>query len=175
MFLGSCGASYSIATVHVNSLAMDKQCYCESMKVDRKSLLLQLIKTRFEGNQAAFARAIKKSPNQVNQWLTGYRSVGDGAARNIENMLGIGNLWMDGKEPGAPSIVAAPPLPLEEQVARLLAGMPDYYAEAWISKVKGHADMQRAEKRAAQEVSQQREKDCESAHDPTIDKRRASR
>lgn len=149
------------------------------MNVDRKSLVQNLINTRFDGNQAAFARAIKRSPNQVNQWLTGYRSVGDGAARNIENMLGLGNLWLDGKESAAqPQLAAVQPAPLEEQVVNLLAEMPSYYADAWLDKVKGHAAMQRAEKRAAQEASRQQEIDRRGEiqpHDPHLERRRASR
>lgn len=116
MFLSSCSAFYSNATALVNSLATDKQCYRYAMNIDRKLLIREIIQTRFEGNQAAFARAIKKSPNQVNQWLTGYRSVGDGAARNIENMLKLGNLWMDGKEPAAQSAAAPPGQPVRDPI-----------------------------------------------------------
>lgn len=142
------------------------------MNADRKFLVQELIKTRFAGNQAAFARAIKKSPNQVNQWLTGYRSVGDGAARNIEIMLGLGNLWMDGKELGAPP---APTLQLvRDPVLDNLDVLEPHEAERWRIRIQAAADERRLDLRAAQEARRKPE-DRESNHDPTIDKCRASR
>ena len=62
-------------------------------RIDRISTLID---DRYGGSQAAFARAISKSPAQVHQWLTGNRSVGDGMARHIEMTLGLGEGWMDG-------------------------------------------------------------------------------
>ena len=43
-----------------------------------------LIEEKFNGSQADFSRAIGKAPAQVNQWLNGYRNIGDAAALNIE-------------------------------------------------------------------------------------------
>lgn len=64
-------------------------------QMDRKTLLKQLIDDRFGGNQADFARAIKRQPAQVNQWLTGYRALGDAGARNIELALNLPNGYFD--------------------------------------------------------------------------------
>jgi hypothetical protein len=55
--------------------------------MDRKRLLQEIIDSRFDGSQAAFARAIKRSPSQVHQWLTGHRMLGDAGARHIELSL----------------------------------------------------------------------------------------
>lgn len=44
---------------------------------------------RYGGNQADFARAINRSPAQVNQWLTGHRKIGDAGARTIEMSLNL--------------------------------------------------------------------------------------
>lgn len=180
MFSSSCSASYSNATANVNSLATVKQCYRSIMVADRKSLLRKLIDTRFDGKQAAFARAIRKSPNQVNQWLTGYRSVGDGVARNIETILGLGALWFDGKEsaaPPTPAISSMQPESLLSEAIKLLAAMPQEDAEVWILKLTGHANIARAEKRAAEtKARQQREEDRRvdiQPYDPHQERRRA--
>lgn len=55
--------------------------------MSRQLLLKALIADRFSGSQADFARAIKRSPAQVNQWLTGNRKLGDAGARTIELAL----------------------------------------------------------------------------------------
>lgn len=62
--------------------------------MDRVDLIKQLINDRFNRNQAAFARAIDKSPAQVSQWVTGNRSIGDGVARQIEMVLDLPAGWM---------------------------------------------------------------------------------
>lgn len=64
----------------------------------RLDRIKNLINERFNGNQAEFARAIKKSPAQINQWLNGYRNIGDGVASHIENALELPRGWIDGKE-----------------------------------------------------------------------------
>lgn len=51
--------------------------------------LTDLIKNNFGNSQAAFARAIKRSPSQVNQWLSGYRRLDVKASRHIEKELGL--------------------------------------------------------------------------------------
>lgn len=60
--------------------------------MDRQQKLKVLVDKGFGGNQAKFAKAIKRSPAQVNHWLTGHRNLGDAGARHIEIalMLGIG-------------------------------------------------------------------------------------
>ena len=55
--------------------------------MDRRSKLLDLVQSRFGGNQAKFAAAINRSPSQVNQWMSGHRALGDAGARTIEVAL----------------------------------------------------------------------------------------
>ena len=77
--------------------------------MNRIKLLQKLIDDRFDKNQAQFARAIKKSPSQVNQWLNGHRAFGDGSARTVEMKLGLPQGYFDGKDdtPGKPDDVSA--------------------------------------------------------------------
>jgi transcriptional regulator with XRE-family HTH domain len=70
--------------------------------MDRKKLLQQLIEERFGGTQAKFARAIGRSEAQVNQWLTGYRNIGEAGARLIEKKLKLPQWWMDGLPQATP-------------------------------------------------------------------------
>lgn len=81
-------------------------------RVDR---IKNLIAGRFNGNQAEFSRAINKAPAQINQWLNGYRNIGDGVAAQIETALGLPRGWMDGKDdPGTPTMpLINPDLPHE--------------------------------------------------------------
>lgn len=51
--------------------------------------LRRLIDTQAGGSQAKFASMIKKSPSQVNQWLSGVRPMGPKIERDIEDALGI--------------------------------------------------------------------------------------
>lgn len=67
-----------------------------------------LIDEKFNGNQTDFSRAIGKAPAQVNQWLNGYRNIGDAAALNIEKSLGLPQGYLDG--------VATNQLPKENEI-----------------------------------------------------------
>lgn len=57
--------------------------------------LVELIDTRFEGNQAAFARAIGRQPAQINQYIKGRRQLGVEVKMHIEQKLGLSG-WFDG-------------------------------------------------------------------------------
>jgi phage repressor protein C with HTH and peptisase S24 domain len=65
--------------------------------MDRVELLQKLIDERFGGSQAEFARAIKRAPAQVHQWLKGHRALGDAGARGIEMALELPLGYFDGK------------------------------------------------------------------------------
>lgn len=67
--------------------------------MDRIELLKHLINTKFAGNKAAFARAIKKPPALISQWISGHRLIGDASARNIESKLKLGLGWFDARNP----------------------------------------------------------------------------
>lgn len=66
-----------------------------------KEILKTLIDQRFGGNQAAFSRAIGRSPSQINQWLTGHRNLDVKGCRLIEKALKLPADYMIGepKEP----------------------------------------------------------------------------
>jgi hypothetical protein len=63
--------------------------------MNRKSILIKLIDDRFDGNQAAFARAVGMASAQVNQWVHGYRNLGDAGAHKIELKLGLDQGFFD--------------------------------------------------------------------------------
>lgn len=142
----------------IDSSVMDKFAF-------RRSKLKSLIDTEYGGVRAAFARATGIDPTYVSRLLyeetkPGFKRISDEIMEKVDK---VHPCWLatgkGSKELGASNVAQLQPASIEDQVTQLLAGMPDYYAEAWISKVKGHADMQRAEKRAAQEVRQQLESD----------------
>lgn len=63
--------------------------------MNRIDILKALIKDRFDGSQAEFARAIRRSPGQVGQWLGGHRQLGDAGARIIELALELPSGYFD--------------------------------------------------------------------------------
>ncbi|WP_341238026.1 hypothetical protein [uncultured Limnobacter sp.] len=63
--------------------------------MNRQLTLIKLISERFDGNQAAFARAIGVASSQVNQWVNGYRNLGDAGAHRIELKLGLAQGYFD--------------------------------------------------------------------------------
>lgn len=118
---------------------------CKELAAKANPRLAHLIKildgqpdyAEISGKRSGFTPQLAKLYNVSADWL----ATGKGSKE-----LGI-----------QPAAALAPPIPLEEQAARLLAEMPYYLADAWFSRVKGHADTLRAEKRAAQEARHKRE------------------
>lgn len=120
--------------------------------MDRKTLLQRLVDTRFDGSQAEFARAIKRSPAQVNQWLSGHRKLGDAGARHIELTLGLAPGYFDDKcgrppiaqpntEPG-PDIHGRVPLISWVQAgawSEIIDNLAPGDAEEWISCPASHS------------------------------------
>lgn len=84
--------------------------------MNRIDLLQALIDDRFDGKQVALAKAIKRSPAQVNQWLRGYRPIGDGVAWHIEAVLKLPG-YFRGADASEPTAIAEPPLPYEPNTA----------------------------------------------------------
>lgn len=55
----------------------------------------KIIRERFGGNQAEFARAVKKSPSQIWQYLNGHREMGEKFARSVEQALRLPAGYLD--------------------------------------------------------------------------------
>lgn len=119
-----------------------------------------------------------KEKSYLSQLIGGTGSFGAKAARRLEKTYGMGEYFLERQDDvGAPPSLAVAPESLEVQAARLLAEMPDYLADAWFSRVKGHADTLRAEKRAAQEAGRPQGDDRReniSPHDQASERRRTS-
>lgn len=94
--------------------------------MDRKAKLQEIIRSRFGGSQADFAAAIKRSPAQVNQWLSGYRAIGDAGARVIELALDLPLGHFDATDeakdqpPNLPKAARVLPLPDSPEIAEVL-------------------------------------------------------
>jgi len=69
--------------------------------------LNRLISTRFGGRQIDFVNAAGVSQSQVAQWISGYRNIGEKAARKIEDRLGLPNLALDQDTPPQPPALDA--------------------------------------------------------------------
>jgi hypothetical protein len=65
----------------------------------RRLNLLTYIEEKFDGNRAAFCRAIEKNPNLINLVLTNNaeyaRNIGEKLARDIEQRAGLATGWLD--------------------------------------------------------------------------------
>ncbi len=81
----------------INNKVNNCQLYNSGMNETRVKIVAGLIKNRFDGNQSAFARAIGRTPAQINQWLSGVRPIGGGMARHIETKLKLGAYYLDGE------------------------------------------------------------------------------
>ncbi len=90
----------------------------------RRSRLQDLIDGRFDENQAALSVAIGRSASQVNQWLSGHRSITDPSRDLIESKCGLPPGWLDA--PPAPTVPARPEVvPTASQTVHSV-GMPRY-------------------------------------------------
>jgi len=85
----------------VNSAAIFSCAYHSVMT--RRDVLIELINQKFGGNRAECARAIKRSPSQVHQWVSGHRNLGEAGARHIEMTLGLPQGYFDHKDRRLPS------------------------------------------------------------------------
>lgn len=66
--------------------------------MNRLDKILHLIENSFNGSQVKFAKAINRSPAQVNQWVTNRRTIGDALALHIEQSLNLPLGWLVKKE-----------------------------------------------------------------------------
>ena len=63
--------------------------------MSRRDALAYLIRTRFDGNQAALAHAVSRQPSVIWQYLTERRQMGEKMARHIERKLRLPVGWLD--------------------------------------------------------------------------------
>lgn len=77
----------------VNSLSDISARYTAAMS--RITQMQKIIDRRFAGNQAAFAKAIKRAPSVVWQYLSGHRDMGEKFAQHIERCARLPKGWMD--------------------------------------------------------------------------------
>jgi hypothetical protein len=96
----------------------------------RVQSLLSLQARRFRGRQTDLARAVHRSPAQINQWISGVRRIREDSARMIESNLGLPNGWMDqpsqdGSADSSPALPAAPDSlsDLERRAVHALRGL----------------------------------------------------
>lgn len=61
----------------------------------RKKNLASLIRDRFADNVSAFARAVDRSPSQINDTIAGRKSFGEKVARYFESKIGLSDRWLD--------------------------------------------------------------------------------
>lgn len=116
-----------------------------SIEMSRLDKMKELIEKRFNGSQAEFARAIEKAPAQVNQWLNGYRNIGNGAAAHIEGVLSLPRGWLDSKESiRQPESDAIPLGKIEEWDSKTLLSADDcevpFYKDIHLSAGNGFSD-----------------------------------
>jgi plasmid maintenance system antidote protein VapI len=90
-------------------------------KAHRRARLQKLIDTKFGGTQAKLARAIKRSDAQINQWLSGYRAIGDGGAHLIETKLGLPQGWMDQDHQSSVAPVLSMPASVDALISAIAA------------------------------------------------------
>lgn len=85
---------------------VNQSCLIGFMKKDIKQIRLEnlhlLLNSRFKGNKAALARALKKDKNQTRFILhpekSGGRNIGEKQAREIEKELGLDYGWLDSEQ-----------------------------------------------------------------------------
>jgi hypothetical protein len=65
----------------------------------RRAILQKIIKEMFADDRKAFARRIKRSRNQISNWINGTAIIGDGLVRHIEITLELHQGYMDGLPP----------------------------------------------------------------------------
>lgn len=66
--------------------------------MDRRTRIRALIDERFEGNEAAFGRAVGKAPSVIWQLVSGHRNLGEKLAREFETKLALGRGYFDGRD-----------------------------------------------------------------------------
>jgi DNA-binding transcriptional regulator YdaS (Cro superfamily) len=95
-------------------------------------ILRTLITADYGGSQAQFARAIGRSPSQVNQWLTGHRKLDIKGSRHIEEKLRLPVGYFQGAQATANKVAETLPPPYihENETTRKIIALLDATDEA---------------------------------------------
>lgn len=76
----------------------------DTKEIRRRNLVALIDGDPYNGNQAAFARALDVKPSQISRWIslttTDRRGITEDSARNIENTLGLPSLYLDSQTSG---------------------------------------------------------------------------
>lgn len=104
--------------------------------MSRKEKLFLLIRDRYGGNQAEFARAIRRAPALIYQYLTERREIGEKFARHVEQALRLPARWFDDPNAGEEEF---PREPSEEDFALI----PQYTARGGCGPgaLNGHVEV----------------------------------
>ena len=79
-----------------------------------------------QGSTKDMAEAIGKDPAQISQWFSGFRNIGDAAARQIEDRLGLHRGYLDGiAGPSSAEILSAALLSAPDLTNQDLVGLID--------------------------------------------------
>lgn len=101
-----------------------------SMKDVRLANLLVLLEEE-AGVKAALARRIKKSPAQLSQWLSGYRTISEGTAREIERAAKKPAAWLDGPAITSPAAAQVAPPQLVDALPVVLDAVEGLGPSRW--------------------------------------------
>jgi hypothetical protein len=103
----------------------------DDLKLLRRGNLKRLMGERFGGSQVDFAVAVKRSPTQINHWLSGHRNPNGDTCRAVEVQLRLPMCWLD-QDHGAelanspPSMQEARPVYQAEGMGKTLAELSGY-------------------------------------------------
>lgn len=74
------------------------------------------------GKQVILAGRIKKAPAQLNQWLSGRRTITEETAREIETNFGLPPKWLDQPSESAPLQLVQKPAPTLQDAMEVVGG-----------------------------------------------------
>lgn len=111
MFLGPCATAYPLGYVQaipferIPSTVLFGSNAPMNIKALRRANLLRLIASKFDGNKAAFARAIDRPAPNVHRMLadgdSDKRGIGEDLARDIERKCSLPPMWLDSDPAGS--------------------------------------------------------------------------
>lgn len=117
------------------------------MDSQRRTRLLQLLATRYNGDRAQLILDSKLSKGRISQLLDASQAFGERAARDLERKLGLPDRWLDAKDVAntepAPSVREGVPLISWVQAGNWAEASDPFQpgeAEAWIPSLKAHSD-----------------------------------